>query len=76
MLDLKWLQSFIAVYEEGSFRAAANKLFISQPSITVHMKALEDYLQVQLFQRAHNKNRINRRKQSLLQNSYRTLTTN
>ena len=54
-MDLKWLKTFITVYEEGSFRAAADKLFISQPSITVHIKALEQELQVALFDREHTK---------------------
>ncbi|MGE7952721.1 LysR family transcriptional regulator [Lysinibacillus xylanilyticus] len=54
-MDLKWVKTFITVYEEGSFRAAAEKLFISQPSITVHIKALEEELQVQLFKREHTK---------------------
>ncbi|MEK4385484.1 LysR family transcriptional regulator [Solibacillus sp. FSL W7-1464] len=57
-MDIKWLKSFIAVAEEGSFRAAAEKLYISQPSITVHMKLLEEHLQVQLFHREHTKVKI------------------
>lgn len=55
MVDLKWLKTFITVVEEGSFRAAAEKLYISQPSITVHIKSLEAQLQVQLFIREHTK---------------------
>lgn len=55
MVDLKWVKTFTTVFEEGSFRAAAEKLFISQPSITVHIKALEEELQVQLFHREHTK---------------------
>ena len=54
-MDLKWLVTFVTVYEEGSFRAAAEKLYISQPSITVHIKALEEALQVPLFKREHTK---------------------
>lgn len=57
-MDLKWLKTFITVYEEGSFRAAADKLFISQPSITVHIKALEQELQVALFDREHTKVKV------------------
>ena len=57
-MDLKWLKTFITVYEEGSFRAAADKLFISQPSITVHIKALEQELQVALFEREHTKVKV------------------
>lgn len=57
-MDIKWLKTFIAVVEEGSFRAAAEKLFISQPSITVHMKLLEEHLRVQLFRREHTKVKV------------------
>lgn len=57
-MDIKWLKTFIAVVEEGSFRAAAEKLFISQPSITVHMKLLEEHLRVQLFHRGHTKVKV------------------
>ncbi len=57
-VDLKWVKTFIMVYEEGSFRAAAEKLFISQPSITVHIKALEQELQVALFKREHTKVKV------------------
>lgn len=57
-MDIKWIKTFIAVVEEGSFRGAAEKLYISQPSITVHIKLLEEYLQVQLFHREHTKIKI------------------
>lgn len=53
MMDLKWLKTFITVYESGNFRVAAEKLFISQPSISVHMKLLEEDLKVPLFVRNH-----------------------
>lgn len=41
--------------ETGNFRVAAEKLFISQPSITVHIKQLEAFLEVSLFERNHTK---------------------
>lgn len=41
--------------ETGNFREAAEKLFISQPSITVHIQQLEESLQVKLFKREHTK---------------------
>ena len=53
MMDLKWLKTFITVYECGNFRVAAEKLFISQPSISVHIKLLEEDLNVPLFARNH-----------------------
>ena len=53
MMDLKWLKTFITVCECGNFRIAAEKLFISQPSISVHIKLLEEDLSVPLFARNH-----------------------
>ena len=52
-MDLKWLKTFITVYECGNFRVAAEKLFISQPSISVHIKLLDEDLKVPLFVRQH-----------------------
>lgn len=37
----KLIQSFIAVYETRSFSKAAEQLFISQPTVSVHIKQLE-----------------------------------
>ncbi|MEK4628638.1 LysR family transcriptional regulator [Solibacillus sp. FSL R7-0682] len=54
-MDLKLLKTFVTTVETGNFRVAAEKLFISQPSITVHIKQLEEYLDVQLFDRNHTK---------------------
>ncbi len=52
-MEIKWLKTFITAAETGNFRIAAEKLFISQPSITVHIKQLEESLNVQLFERHH-----------------------
>lgn len=47
----KLLQNFIAVYETRSFSKAADQLFISQPSVSVHIKQLETELKTTLFDR-------------------------
>jgi len=47
----KLLQTFIAVYETRSFSKAASQLFISQPTVSVHIKQLEEKLTVRLFER-------------------------
>lgn len=52
-MELKWLTTFVNVYELGNFRLAAEKLFISQPSISVHIKLLEECLNISLFDRNH-----------------------
>lgn len=51
MLNLFQLRAFDAVAREGSFTRAAEKLFISQPAITGHVKALEAHYQVRLLRR-------------------------
>ncbi|HWL22833.1 MAG TPA: LysR family transcriptional regulator, partial [Ureibacillus sp.] len=41
-MEIKWLRSFVTAVECGNFRLAAEKLYISQPSITVHIHQLEE----------------------------------
>ncbi|MBD8032460.1 LysR family transcriptional regulator [Solibacillus merdavium] len=59
-MELKWLKTFVTVYECGNFRVAAEKLFISQPSISVHIKLLEEDLKVPLFVRNHTQIQLTR----------------
>jgi DNA-binding transcriptional LysR family regulator len=42
---------FRAVAEQRSFRKAAEELYLSQPAVSLQVKALEEYLGVQLFDR-------------------------
>ena len=44
-MEFKQLQSFVAVVEYGSFTKAAEKLFISQPTISTHIRMLEEEFQ-------------------------------
>ncbi len=46
------LRTFIAVVEQGSFRAAATSLFKTQPSVSASVKALEDKFTISLFDRS------------------------
>ena len=50
-MDLKQLLYYTAIVDEGSISAAAKKLHISQPPLSNQMKALENELGVQLFER-------------------------
>ncbi len=45
------LKAFHAVAEEGGFTAAAARLGVTQPAVTVQVKALEAHYQVELFHR-------------------------
>ncbi|WP_028632567.1 LysR substrate-binding domain-containing protein [Pseudomonas parafulva] len=50
-MNLFQLRAFDAVAREGSFTRAAARLFISQPAVTGHVKALEEHYQVTLLRR-------------------------
>ncbi|WP_163579757.1 LysR family transcriptional regulator [Gracilibacillus saliphilus] len=50
-MEFSWIRTFITAAKTGNFRKTAEHLFISQPSVTVHIKQLEKELGVQLFQR-------------------------
>ena len=50
-MELKQLESFTAVVECESFTRAAEKLFISQPTVSAHVRALEEELHSRLIVR-------------------------
>ncbi|MCH6268467.1 LysR family transcriptional regulator [Neobacillus citreus] len=50
-MEFQWLNTFITAADCGNFRRTAEILYISQPSVTVHIKQLEQELGIQLFDR-------------------------
>ena len=50
-LTFRRLEVFLAVVDTGSFVGAANSLGISHPSVSNHIRALEDMMRCELFQR-------------------------
>ena len=50
-MDFKQLQSFVTVVQEESFTQAASKLFISQSTISTHIRQLETALNTKLILR-------------------------
>ena len=50
-MNLAQLRAFDAVARSGSFTAAAERLHVTQPAITSHVRALESYYEVDLFRR-------------------------
>lgn len=47
----KWLKAFHMVASHGSFTHAARALNVGQPTVSTHIKTLEDYFRVELFYR-------------------------
>lgn len=54
-MDFKQLETFISVAKTGSFTKTAEKLFLSQPSVSGHIGKLEQELGVVLFRRSNRK---------------------
>ena len=50
-MDMRQLRAFLAVYEEGSFSRAAERINATQPGLSVRISGLEADLRVQLFER-------------------------
>jgi DNA-binding transcriptional LysR family regulator len=53
--EVKKLQTFVAIVEEGSFTGAAERLNVAQPWVSVQLKQLEDMLELSLMERQKGK---------------------
>lgn len=54
-MNIKLLETFLAVIDNKTMSAAANRLFTTQPNISLMIKELEDYYSTRLFNRASKK---------------------
>ena len=54
-MTLEQLTILNTVVQEGSFRAAADKLWKTQPAISISIAKLEEELSLQIFERGHRK---------------------
>jgi DNA-binding transcriptional LysR family regulator len=50
-MEIRQLESFRSVVREGSFTAAAKRLHMTQPAVSLHIKALEEELGARLLER-------------------------
>jgi DNA-binding transcriptional LysR family regulator len=51
MIDIKQIQYFVTCVEYGSFSAAADILFTTQSNVSKGIKALEEEMDLKLFER-------------------------
>jgi DNA-binding transcriptional LysR family regulator len=51
MIEMRQLQVFLAVWEKRSFSRAAHEVYLTQPTVSGHIRALEETLGVRLFDR-------------------------
>ena len=65
-MTIRHLKIFIAVAETGFMSAAANRLYLTQPTVSQAIRDLEDHYHVQLFERLHKKLYITQAGQQLL----------
>lgn len=72
-MELYQLRTFVAVAEEKSITRAAQRLFTTPPSISAHIKALEDELGVALFVRSPRGMSITEKGELLRQKALATL---
>ncbi len=54
-MRLDWIRCFMAVVVTGSFSEAAEKIYVTQATISKHIIALEKEMGVRLFNRAHRR---------------------
>lgn len=72
-MELYHFRTFVAVAEEGRLSKAAEKLFISLPAVSAHIKALEEELGVALFTRTSRGMKLTESGRTLLPMAEQTL---
>lgn len=54
-MEVQWLRTFVDAADTLNFRMTSERLMMSQPSVTVHIRLLEENLSLLLFKRSHNR---------------------
>ena len=65
-ISIRHLEVFVAISATGSVRAAAERLFVTQPAVSMALADLERQLSATLFDRAHGRLRLSPRGTELL----------
>lgn len=73
LIDLVQLRTFVAVAEEQHLTRAAERLYISQSGASAHIRAIEENLGVQLFERTNRSLELTRAGHVLLRQAKKLL---
>lgn len=65
-ISIKQLEVFVAIASAGTVRAAAERLYVTQPAVSMALGELERLLNVQLFDRERGRLRLSPRGKELL----------
>jgi len=68
-LNLHQLEIFLCIARERSFSKAAERLRISQPSVSIQIRNLEDFLEVKLFERLGRRVYLTREGKAVLEHA-------
>jgi DNA-binding transcriptional LysR family regulator len=66
-VSIRYLKTLIAIADHGSFGAAADAMYLTQSAVSMQMKALEDELRTELFDRSKRPPVLNAYGKALLQ---------
>ena len=72
-MEFKQLEAFVAGVDDGSFSEAARKLYLTQPTISAHVRSLEEELHTKLILRTTKKTTITTRGYQLYDSAVRML---
>lgn len=72
-MEFKQLEAFVAVVNYGSFSEAARKLYLTQPTISAHIRSLEEELHARLIIRTTKKLTITTKEYQLYDSAFRIL---
>lgn len=72
-MEFKQLEAFVAVVDYGSFSEAARRLYLTQPTISTHIRSLEEELHSKLIIRTTKKTTITARGYQLYDSAVRML---
>ena len=72
-MEFKQLEAFVAVVDYGSFSEAARRLYLTQPTISTHIRSLEEELHSRLILRTTKKTTVTTRGYQLYDSAVRML---